>query len=267
MFGKNFEKNLLNRFNEENLAASKSFLSHYLDLKDLAGKTFLDAGCGSGVFSIAAYQMGADVTAFDIEEDALKNLEILKNRFQVDSNHIKSFYSDILDENNLTSLGQFDLVMCWGVAHHTGNLWQAINNISKCVKLNGLIHLGIYNTADNFGFYPDGRFGTSRFWKKVKRFYSNRATWFQNIIDFFAFLGIFFIYLFSFNNPIKKLKENERRGMSWQSDLKDWLIGHPYEYATPEEVFNFMKERGFVLTKLKTNNGLLTNNYVFKKIN
>ncbi|NCA22316.1 MAG: class I SAM-dependent methyltransferase, partial [Crocinitomicaceae bacterium] len=252
MFGENFEKNLLNRFNEENLLEAKSFLSHYLEFKDFSGKTFLDAGCGSGVFSIVAHQMGAKVTTFDIEEEALNNLEILKTRFHIEPNQIKSFISDILDVNTLTSLGQFDLVMCWGVVHHTGNLWQAIDNVSKCVKPDGLIHLGIYNTADNFGFYPDGRFGTSLFWKKVKRFYSNRATWFQNVIDFFAFLGIFFIYLLSFNNPIKKLKENERRGMSWQSDLKDWLIGYPYEYASPEEVFNFMKERGFTLIKLKT---------------
>lgn len=267
MFGENFEKNLLNRFNDENLTESKSFLSHYLELNDFTGKTFLDAGCGSGVFSIAAQQMGANVTAIDIEDDALNNLEILKTRFHIDTNQIKSLNCNILNENALTSLGQFDLVMCWGVVHHTGNLWQAIDNITKSVKPNGLIHLGIYNNADNIGFYPDGRFGTSRFWKKIKRFYSNRATWFQNLIDFFAFLSIFFIYLLSFNNPIKKLKQNERRGMSWQSDLKDWLIGYPYEYATPEEVFNFMKERGFTLTKLKTNNGLLTNNYVFKKTN
>lgn len=265
MFGKNFEKNLLNRFNEENLNESKRFLEHFLESKDLKGKAFLDAGCGSGVFSIAAHLMGANVSAFDIEEEALNNLKILKSRFKIDDSEIKTFYCDILNEKTISSIGEFDIVLCWGVAHHTGDLWRAIDNISKCVKPNGLIHLGIYNTADNYGFYPDGRFGTSNFWKKVKRFYSNRASWFQNIVDFFALFGIIVIYLFSFNNPIKKLKENERRGMSWQSDLKDWLIGYPYEFATPEEVFNFMKIRGFTLTKLKTNNGLLTNNFVFKK--
>ncbi|HRO74661.1 MAG TPA: class I SAM-dependent methyltransferase [Crocinitomicaceae bacterium] len=265
-FGNNFKDSLLTHFEEEQLHSSKEFILSYLELDDLSSKTYLDAGCGSGVFSVAAQQLGAVVTAFDIDEVALENLHAVSEKFNVPINAIKTMKGSILDEDFITYLGKFDIVLCWGVVHHCGEMWKGIENICNTVKDGGLIHFGIYNKADNFGFYPDGRFGSSNFWKKIKKRYSKAPKFVQGIVDKLAVFGIFVIHLVSFKNPIKALRKNERRGMNWQSDLKDWLIGYPYEYATPEEVIEFMKVRGFTLVKLKTNNGLLTNNYVFKKI-
>ena len=37
------------------------------------------------------------------------------------------------------------------------------------------------------------------------------------------------------------------RGMSRWHDSVDWVGGYPYEVATPEAVFEFCRERGFVL--------------------
>jgi 2-polyprenyl-6-hydroxyphenyl methylase/3-demethylubiquinone-9 3-methyltransferase len=54
--------------------------------------------------------------------------------------------------------------------------------------------------------------------------------------------------------------------MSWRIDIKDWLGGYPYEYASVDEVFNFVKRLGFSLENLKCNIGLMNNEYLFKKL-
>ncbi len=264
-FGENFQDNLLKYYDEASLEESKKFLTEYLECNGLEGINFLDAGCGSGAFSLAALQLGAIVTSFDIDRVCLENVQAMLERFKGDKDRIQIKQGSILDGEFLNSLGTFDVVLCWGVAHHCGDMWRSIDLISKRVKPDGLIHLGIYNHADGWGFYPDGRFGPSSFWRKVKRFYVSMPGLFQHIFETACVAGISVVYLLSFNNPVKKLKSNERRGMNWQSDLKDWLLGYPYESATPGEVFEFMKKRGFALRKMNTNNGLLTNNFVFVK--
>lgn len=262
-FGENFRDNLLVEYNDDRLNESKEFITSYLEVDNLKDKTFLDAGCGSGVFTLSASLLGANVTSFDIDEVAIENTEVLLKKYNISD--VKLSAGSVLDDSFIHSLGKFDFVLCWGVAHHCGEMWNCLNLISDTVKTGGKLHVGIYNYADGWGFYPDGRFGSSTFWKKIKKLYVSLPKFFQNIIDNIAIVGISLVYLITFNNPIKKLKSNERRGMNWKSDLKDWLIGYPYEYASPEEVFNFFKQRGFTLEKIKTNNGLLTNNYVFKK--
>lgn len=264
-FGENFRDNLLQHYGAEQLASSKQFLSEYLEKNTLQGLTFLDAGSGSGAFTLAAAELGANVTSFDYDPVGVKNTEMLLQKFGQGPNNVQLKQGSVLDAAFMQSLGLFDVVLCWGVAHHCGDMWSCMDMVSKNVKPGGLIHLGIYNHADGWGFYPDGRFGPSTFWRGIKKVYVACPVFIQQAIYYTAIAGILLIYLLSFNNPIKKLKSNERRGMNWQSDLKDWLIGYPYEFARPAEVFDFMKQRGFTLTKMQTNNGLLTNNFVFRK--
>ena len=265
-FGKNFKENLLTEFDKERLNESIEFIQYYLEIENLNNKTFLDAGCGSGVFTLATTELGANVRAFDLDDVAILNTKELLKEYGHPVSDEKITLGNILDPKFIESLGTYDYVMCWGVSHHTGEMWKSLDLIAQTVNIGGKIHLGIYNKADGWGFYPDGRFGPSPFWNKIKKFYSSMPNFIQLSIDKLATFGIILLHILTLNNPIKKLKENERRGMNWQSDLKDWLIGYPYEYATPEEVFEFMKERGFQLEKIRTNNGLLTNNYVFKRI-
>jgi 2-polyprenyl-6-hydroxyphenyl methylase/3-demethylubiquinone-9 3-methyltransferase len=54
--------------------------------------------------------------------------------------------------------------------------------------------------------------------------------------------------------------------MSIFHDWIDWLGGYPFEVAKPEEIFDFYKQKGFRLIKLKTcGGGLGCNEYVFIK--
>ena len=45
----------------------KQSLQDMLDAKDLCGKRFLDIGSGSGLFSLAARELGASVLSFDFD--------------------------------------------------------------------------------------------------------------------------------------------------------------------------------------------------------
>jgi hypothetical protein len=45
--------------------------------------------------------------------------------------------------------------------------------------------------------------------------------------------------------------------MSRWHDIVDWVGGWPFEVAMPEEVFGFLKRRGFGLLSMKTSGGVL----------
>ena len=54
--------------------------------------------------------------------------------------------------------------------------------------------------------------------------------------------------------------------MSLWHDLVDWVGGYPFEVARPDEVFDFLTQRGFTLRRLKTvGTGHGCNEYVFIK--
>ena len=49
-------------------------------------------------------------------------------------------------------------------------------------------------------------------------------------------------------------------------DIVDWVGGYPYEFATPDQVFDFYRARGFTLTKMKCGVvGLGCNEFVFER--
>ena len=40
---------------------------------------------------------------------------------------------DVLDERYVAALGKWNFVYSWGVLHHTGDVWRALDNASKTV--------------------------------------------------------------------------------------------------------------------------------------
>ena len=89
------------------------------------------------------------------------------------------------------------------------------------------------------------------------------------------FIGVFFefrsalIRFFRLENPLPFKdwrRRREDRGMSVFYDLVDWVGGYPFEVAKPEEVFVFLKKRGFILEGMKTcAGGHGCNEYLFKR--
>lgn len=126
----------------------------------LAGKSFLDIGCGSGLHSLAALKLGAaSVLAIDLDENSVETTKRLLSEFSPHSNWRAAVVS-IFDATP-QDLGTFDVVYSWGVLHHTGDMWRAIERASALVRPGGLFAIAIY-AATAF----------DAMWTAEKRFYA-----------------------------------------------------------------------------------------------
>lgn len=257
-FGKNWQKFLNNHFSNEALESSKSKLTEFLKVNSLTGRTFIDFGSGSGIHSLAALEVGANkVVSVDYDKRAVECAEQLKLNSPYKENwQIRE--GSLLDSNFMSNLGLYDVVYCWGVAHHTGEMWQALDNISKNVKGNGYLFVAIYNDVE-------GRLG-SKMWWQIKHFYNRSPFLIKKIMEYFYISYNFLILLLHFKNPFTIINSYKiKRGMAWSTDLVDWLGGYPYEYASVKQVFDFYKQRGFDLQNIKTTNYIGCNQFLFVK--
>src|SRR5690606_9722875 len=133
----------LSLLDSERIEEAKRSLRHMLECEDLAGLRFLDIGSGSGLFSLAAHELGAEVVSFDYDEDSVACTNALRDRFARESNRWKVLQGSVLDREFLSRLGAFDLVYSWGVLHHTGALYQALENVVPCVGTRGKLFIAI----------------------------------------------------------------------------------------------------------------------------
>ncbi len=261
-FGENWSR-FLARLDEDRIQEAERSLSAMLDLTHLKGKSFLDIGSGSGLFSLAAHRLGARVHSFDYDPKSVACTKELKRRFFPDDATWKVEEGSVLNADYLKSLGTFDVVYSWGVLHHTGAMWKALEHAAPLVAENGRLFIAIYNNQG----------GTSRRWIAIKRLY-NRSPGFVKLALVLA-VGAYFESRFALGRlarlqnplPFKSWAERKKsRGMSVWHDLVDWVGGYPFEVAMPEEVFAFFHCRGFTLEKLKTcGGGLGCNEFAFQR--
>jgi 2-polyprenyl-6-hydroxyphenyl methylase/3-demethylubiquinone-9 3-methyltransferase len=169
----------------------------------------------------------------------------------------------VLDPSYMGSLGQFDVVYSWGVLHHTGHMWTALDQVAPLVADEGKLFIAIYND----------RGGASRRWLAVKRFYNRSPRPIQLMLV--LTIGTYFqarealSRMVRLQNPLPSRQRQpvRVRGMSVWYDLVDWVGGYPFEVAKPEQIFDFYRERGFELERLKTDAGHGCNEYVLRKAN
>ena len=255
-FGHNWST-FLKLLNNERINEAETSLKTMLGVDDLTGKSFLDVGSGSGLFSLAARRLGANVVSFDYDPKSVACAHELKRRyFPEDSNWVIQEGS-ALDFDFISGLGQFDVVYSWGVLHHTGDMWRGLDNLVPLVASRGTIFIAIYN---------DQQF-VSRIWLWVKKIYNLGA--FGRCLMKIVFYPWFAIQtiaagLIREQNPIARFTNYKKeRGMSIIHDWKDWLGGYPFEVARPEELLNFFRDRGFELIRMVTTNRLGCNELVF----
>jgi 2-polyprenyl-6-hydroxyphenyl methylase/3-demethylubiquinone-9 3-methyltransferase len=258
-FGANWAR-FLKQLDGERIAAAERSLQTMLEVERLDGKRFLDIGSGSGLFSLAARRLGATVHSFDYDPQSVACTRELRRRFRNGDKGWTVEQGSALDHGYLQSLGEFDIVYSWGVLHHTGQMWDALQKAGERVAPGGTLFIAIYDDQE----------GQSRRWTKVKKAYCNASKPVRALI-----LGLCFLYCWGRTMVIDVLKgrpfhtwrhygEGSARGMSPWRDLVDWVGGYPFEVAKPGEILDFYRARGFALDKLTTSVGGC-NEFVFTR--
>ena len=243
-FGKNWSS-FLELVDEARIATAEKSLLEGLDVRRLDGRSFLDVGSGSGLFSLAARRLGARVFSFDFDPTAVGCARELKRRYFEGDPEWQIEEGSVLDAEFLASLGRFDIVYAYGTLHHTGDMWTAIELTADRVVDGGVLYLMIYLDQG----------WKSVVWRAVKRTYCSGR------IGRTAVLTVFFPYfavrglirdLVRLKSPFAAYRDyGKRRGMSWFHDWIDWLGGYPYEFAAPGAVTGFIERRGFTLRKMR----------------
>ena len=118
-FGRNW-CHFISALNDERIQAAQESMQTLLGMDDLHNRRFLDAGSGSGLFSLSAYRLGANVTSFDVDHDSVACTQELKKRFCVDESAWVVLHGSLTESAFLKNLGEFDVVYCWGVASPHG---------------------------------------------------------------------------------------------------------------------------------------------------
>jgi 2-polyprenyl-6-hydroxyphenyl methylase/3-demethylubiquinone-9 3-methyltransferase len=201
---------------------------------DLAGRRFLDIGCGSGLHSLAALRLGArEVVAIDIDPDSAATARELLST-HAEGKQWSVTQRSIFDPQ-IDSLGRFDVVYSWGVLHHTGDMYRALRIAAGLVGPGGQFMFALYR------YTP-----LCWLWKLEKRWYAKasdagqrraQALYLRAFRIAFRILhrGQFDDYLANDGRP---------RGMEFYHDVHDWLGGWPYESISPKQTDRLMRRLG-----------------------
>jgi 2-polyprenyl-3-methyl-5-hydroxy-6-metoxy-1,4-benzoquinol methylase len=258
-FGENW-KDFLRTVNESRIAESMSALKQLLGVTTLEGRRFIDIGSGSGLSSLAAHRLGADVTSFDYDPSSVGCTLEMRDRYEKDSTRWRIMHGSALDPAFLATLGTYDVVYSWGVLHHTGQMWNAIHNVLPMVRPGGQLFLALYNDQGVW----------SERWLRIKRFYCSGT------LGKLAVSSVF-VPWWTFRSALADVVRGrapwhsiatygKNRGMSAWHDWHDWLGGYPFEAAKPEAIILPIQKEGFTLTNLNTQYGSVgCVEYVFTK--
>ena len=260
-FGSNWAR-FLEVVDEERILAAEESLRAMLQRADLKGLSFLDVGSGSGLFSLAARRLGARVRSFDYDPQSVGCTAELRRRYFPDDPEWEVTHGSILDARFVRSLGTFDIVYSWGVLHHTGNMWEALEFVGHLVAPGGQLFIAIYNDTGS---------QTAR-WRALKKTYARLPEFVRPPFAALVFMPQEIRALVSAivrRRPSEYIRSwteyGAKRGMSKWRDIVDWVGGYPYEAAKPDAIFQFFKTRAYTLEGMRCNGGVGCNEFLFRR--
>lgn len=143
------------------------------------GKDVIDCGCGGGRWSYGLAKLGANITAVDINESALKATAEAISGINVQKQFILTPLEEL--DQRLPADKKFDLVWSWGVLHHCGSFNTAFRKVMDRVKEGGFIYLYLYGResvsfeADINLFKNRVAYNTLTTWEEKEKFLLEKA--------------------------------------------------------------------------------------------
>lgn len=260
-FGENWAE-FLAALDDARIAAADESLRAMLGRQSLAGLSFLDIGSGSGLFSLAARRLGADVTSFNFDPHSVACTRELKRRYFDGDAGWTVGEGSVLDPEFICGLSKADIVYSWGVLHHTGHMWLAIERAISRVREGGLLFIAIYNDQGL----------KSHCWWLIKYFYNRLPKLLRKPYAFMLGWTVHGVNILRYTLKLKPmqalrplLEYRQRRGMSVTRDIVDWVGGFPYEFATYGALSDYMAARGLDLVNGRPNTSLGCHEMVFRR--